>query len=254
MSRLLLLHGFTQTATSFDPLCAALSSASSTEGIDTETLDLPGHGSDRPVTGDLWAAAGDLVAAGHRGRWLGYSMGARLALHVALAHPEAVDGLVLIGGTAGIDDDAERTARRDHDHALADRIEHIGVEAFLDEWLALDLFATLPADPDRKARRATNPAAGLAASLRRWGTATMDPPLWPRLAEIHAPTLVLAGSLDPKFTELGWRLAVSIGANARFTAVEDAGHAAHLERPDVVARLVAEWLNATRDPGRTAGR
>lgn len=239
---LVLLHGFTQTAACFDPLRRSLTEV----GVVTVAPDLPGHGTgtgpDRLVTGDLWAGADDLVAAGHRGTWLGYSMGARLALHVALAHPDAVDALVLVGGTAGIDDAAERVGRRHRDEQLADRIEQIGVHAFLDEWLALDLFATLPADPGRRARRATNTAAGLASSLRRWGTGTMDPPLWDRLGAIGVPTLVLAGSRDTKFTALGRRLADAIGTNARFDAVTDAGHAAHLERPETVAAIVAAWL------------
>jgi len=244
---LLLLHGFSQTAASFDHLRRALRA----HGLGSDALDLPGHGAGSGpahlVSGDLWLGAEALVAAGHRGVWFGYSMGARLALHVALARPEAVDGLVLLGGTAGIEDPVERAARRAADAASADRIERDGLESFLHEWLAQPLFATLPADPDRIARRATNHAAGVASSLRRWGTGTMDPPLWGRLAEIAAPTLVLAGSLDTKFTDLGRRLAAGIGPNARIATVADAGHAAHLERPGVVARLVADWLD-DRDP------
>jgi 2-succinyl-6-hydroxy-2,4-cyclohexadiene-1-carboxylate synthase len=239
---LLLLHGFTQTTASFDPLRRALR----THRVDADALDLPGHGTgsgpQHLVTGDLWAGADALAAAGHRGVWFGYSMGARLALHVALAHPDAVDGLVLLGGTAGIDDEAERAARRAADAALADRIERDGLEVFLHDWLANPLFATLPADPDRVGRRATNHAAGVASSLRRWGTGTMDPPLWDRLAEIDAPTLVLAGALDAKFTTLGRRLAHGIGPNARFATVDGAGHAAHSERPGEVARLVADFV------------
>ena len=246
---LLLLHGFTQTTASFDPLRASLIA----RNVASQALKLPGHqagyGSDHLVTGDLWDGADALVAEGHQGCWIGYSMGARLALHVALGHPEAVSGLVLIGGTAGIDDAAERVARRQHDDALADQIEEIGTEAFLDEWLALDLFATLPDDPDRKARRATNSPRGLASSLRLWGTGTMGPPLWDRVGSIDAPTLVLAGELDTKFTALGQRLAHTIGPNAQFLSVPEVGHAAHIEDPETVAGIVAEWLNAVSVDG-----
>ncbi|HET8930703.1 MAG TPA: alpha/beta fold hydrolase [Acidimicrobiales bacterium] len=238
---LILLHGFSQTTASFEPLRTALAD----HGMATEAVDLPGHGTGsgpgRLVTGDLWTGA-DEIATDRRGVWLGYSMGARLALHVALAHPEAVTGLVVIGGTAGIDDPAERAARRASDSALADRIERDGLDPFLHDWLANPLFATLPEDPDRIRRRATNLATGVASSLRRWGTGTMDPPLWGRLAEIEAPTLVLAGSLDEKFTVLGHRLAGGIGANARFATVDAAGHAAHSEQPEEVAHLIADWL------------
>ena len=56
-----------------------------------------------------------------RAAWLGYSMGGRYALHVALRHPELVRRLVLVSATGGIDDPAERAARREGDEALADR-------------------------------------------------------------------------------------------------------------------------------------
>lgn len=251
MPPLVLLHGFTQTTASYDPLIGTLAD----HGIAASTLDLPGHGighgPDREVTGDLWEGAeeladrvlGDDVAATVPRVWHGYSMGARLALHVALARPDALAGLILIGATAGIDDAGERAARRAHDDALARHIETVGVPEFLHEWLAADLFATLPRDPDRVARRARNTAGGLASSLRRWGTGTMDPPLWDRLSAITVPTLVLAGALDAKFTALGHRLADTIGPNATFQPVPDAGHAAHLEAPGATADLIAHWLD-----------
>ncbi len=248
----LLVHGFSQTTASFDPLVGALAA----HGLTGRALPLPGHdtgsGTDRLVHGDLWSGATGLVAGGHRGVWLGYSMGARLALHVALAHPEAVDALVLVGGTAGIDDPDERAARRAADAALADQIERDGLEPFLRDWLARPLFATLPPDPDRLTRRLTNRAAGVASSLRHWGTGTMDPPLWDRLGEIAAPTLVLAGALDTKFSALGRRLAAGIGSAARFETVDGAGHAAHIERPDEVAHRVASFLYPP--PSRTVSR
>lgn len=249
MASITLLHGFTQTAASF----ATFADALALHGLDSEAPDLPGHGGGA-VQGDLWWGADNVARARPSGVWLGYSMGARLALHVALAHPESVTALILIGGTAGIDDDAERAARVVHDEALADHIETVGVETFLDEWLAKPLFAGLPADPDRRRQRATNTAAGLASSLRLWGTGTMDPPLWGRLDEIIAPTLVLSGARDVKFTALGRRLASSIGDRARSATIDSAGHAVHLERPEAVAACVADWLNRSQGRGRTTHR
>lgn len=241
----MVLHGFTQTVASSEVFCDALAA----HGISTVSEELPGHdtgvGPDRLVTSDLWQGAIGIVErlqATTPCVWIGYSMGARLALHVALSRPEALTGLVVISGTAGIDDPAERAARRAGDARLAARIEQIGVDAFLDEWLAKDLFAGLPADPDRITRRATNTAAGLASSLRRWGTGSMDPPLWDRLAEIDLPTLVLTGGDDAKFTGLGRRIADGIGPNATLVTVPGIGHTVHLEAPEVAAQVVADWL------------
>ncbi len=245
MTTLTALHGFTQTTGSF----TAFGAACAPHRITLDTPDLPGHGTgagpDRLVTGDLWDGATDVATGREPGIWLGYSMGARLALHVALAHPDSVTGLVLIGGTAGIDDPDERAARRAADERLADRIETVGVTTFLTEWLANPMFVGLPRDPGRLPRRATNTAAGLASSLRRWGTGTMDPPLWNRLGSIAVPTLVVAGERDHKFTDLGRRLTAGIGSTATFVPVENAGHTAHVERPGPTARIVADWLDAT---------
>lgn len=242
MARLLLLHGFTQTTESWRAPAMELR----TRGHDLVAMDLPGHGSGvgetHLVTGDLWSGAATVAATGGRGTWVGYSMGARLALHVALAHPEVVDRLVLIGGTAGIDDDDERAARRVHDERLADRLEAMGVEAFLEEWLAQPLFSGHPTDPVERATRRRNSAEGLASSLRHWGTGTMDPPLWDRLGELSMPTLVLAGARDPKFASLGRRMSDDIGPSATFAVIPDAGHAVQLERPGSFATILDRWL------------
>jgi 2-succinyl-6-hydroxy-2,4-cyclohexadiene-1-carboxylate synthase len=216
-------------------------------GWDVRTPDLPGHGTACDLALDLAATADRLAASlgGGPALVIGYSMGGRTALRLALDHPEAVTGLVLVGATAGIDDLAERAARRAADEALADRIEAEGVEAFLDRWLTQPLFAGLaPEDDDLAARRA-NTATGLASSLRAAGTGTMDPPWWDELAAIAVPTLVVWGEADAKFAALGRRLAEAIGPNAETTALADVGHAAHLEAPDAFAALVRGWAHRT---------
>ncbi|MCU1497869.1 MAG: menH, partial [Acidimicrobiales bacterium] len=182
--------------------------------------------------------------------YVGYSMGGRLALRLALDRSDLVAGLILLGATAGIDDAAERAARRTADEALADRIEHDGVEAFLRGWLAQPLLADpTPAADDLAARRANSPT-GLASSLRRAGTGTMDPPWWDELPACTVPTLVVAGELDAKFTALGRRLAATLGdgRTARFATVEAAGHAAHLRSPTTFAALVRAFVTTLPAP------
>ena len=100
-------------------------------------------------------------------------------------------------------------------------------------------------DPSDRAVRLGNTAAGLASSLRLCGTGMMDPPLWERLGEIAVPTLVLAGELDDKFQDLGKRLATSIGSSAEYRPVAGAGHAAHLESPQIFGDIVLDWLKGT---------
>lgn len=240
--RTLLLHGFTQTGTSWRPIAERLPDA-----WDVDAPDLPGHGTAGDLALDLPATATHLARRlGTRPALVvGYSMGGRTALRLALDHPASVAGLVLVGATAGIDDQAERADRRAADGALADRIEAGGVGPFLDRWLSQPLFASLRPEPDDLAARRANTATGLAASLRLAGTGTMNPPWWDELGAIDAPVLVVWGEADTKFAGLGRRLADAIGPNAETTALVDVGHAAHLEAPDAFAALVRGWAHRT---------
>lgn len=241
--RFVLAHGFTQTARSWTDISDLLGAR--IPGCEVVAIDLPGHGEASDSTGDLRRAADHLVARGGAGIHVGYSMGGRVALHAALAHPESVEALVLIGATAGIDDDRERAARRAADDALADRIERIGVASFVGEWLANPLFAGLTRDAAGYEDRCRNTAAGLASSLRSTGTGTQVP-LWDRLPEIACPTLVLAGEHDPKFCELGRRLEHGI-ADSAFEMIADAGHSVHLEQPLATVEAIARWSESLDD-------
>jgi 2-succinyl-6-hydroxy-2,4-cyclohexadiene-1-carboxylate synthase len=235
MSRVALVHGFTQTGASWATVAAALA-----HDHEVVAVDAPGHGRAAAVRADLWEGARLVGEAGGRAAYVGYSMGGRLVLHLALADPARVTALVLVGATAGIDDAAERAERRRADDELADRVEAVGAEAFLERWLAQPLFAGLPVEA--RGARSTD-AAGLAASLRLAGTGTQEP-LWDRLGGLDQPVLVVAGERDQKFRAIGARLVAAIGTNASLAEVPGAGHAAHLEQPSAFLDLVRPWLAA----------
>ena len=234
--RLVLVHGFTQTGRSWAPVAGALEA-----DHEVVRVDAPGHGRSSDVMAGLRSGARLIADEGGEGTYVGYSMGGRFALHVALAHPELVRGLVLLGATAGIEDPAERAERVTVDEGMAARLERDGVERFLDDWLSLPLFARLPREAAGVEARRENTVEGLASSLRLAGTGAQDP-LWSKLGRIEAPTLVLAGEQDEKFAALAERLASSIGANATMALVPGAGHAAHLEQPDAFLSILRPWL------------
>jgi 2-succinyl-6-hydroxy-2,4-cyclohexadiene-1-carboxylate synthase len=165
-----------------------------------------------------------------------------MALHAALAHPTTVGRLVLVSATAGIGDEIERAVRRRADDELAERIEHIGVDAFVDEWLAGPLFVTLPIGERDLDERRRNRAAGLAASLRHAGTGTQQP-LWSRLGELAMPVLLVTGSLDERFSRLAGQMADAIGDNARWVMLSG-GHTVHREA-DAFGNTLAAWLAET---------
>ncbi|MBU3688043.1 MAG: hypothetical protein B7C54_09595 [Acidimicrobiales bacterium mtb01] len=236
------VHGFTQTSRSWTPLLAALG-----DDIDATCLDAPGHGDSALVRGGVSRSA-TLVA--NRIREIdrptvlvGYSMGGRIALDLAVRHPDVLSGLVLIGATAGLRTEVERTERRQLDEELARRIESIGVEGFLDEWLAQELFATLAPELRDRGDRLRNTAAGLAASLRECGVGSQEP-LWDRLSSLRVPVLLIVGELDTKFRAIAEQMRASIGANATIEVIGRAGHTAHLERPSDAAGVVRRWLEA----------
>ena len=235
---LVLVHGFTQTRRCWGPEADALA-----EDHEVLRLDAPGHGRAAGVVADLVTGGRLLGEQGGTATYVGYSMGARLCLHVALYHPELVRGLVLLGGTAGIEDERERAARQEQDRQTAQRLRAEGLPAFLDTWLAQPMFAGIPPARAFRDERLENTVDGLASSLELAGTGSQQP-AWDRLPDLTMPVLVLAGALDPKFSALATRMASAIGDNATLALVPGAGHAAHLEQPDAFLALVRPWLRA----------
>ncbi len=245
---LVLLHGFLGDGAAMDGFVAALGS-----GYETIAPDLPGHGraADRVAAVDGFNAclddlAATLDAAGHASaHWLGYSMGARIALAFALRHPARVRSLVLIAGRAGIADPAERATRLSADAALAARIEAIGMASFAAEWLAQPLFATLAQLGSERlaaerAARARHDPATIAAALRALGPAA-QPALHDRLGELAMPVLMIAGALDAPFVAHARALATAI-PQAELALVAGAGHAVHSEQPAACAAPIRDFL------------
>lgn len=234
--RVVLLHGFTQGGAIWVPIMEAI-----TTRAPIDAPDLPGHGSEAHVATDLAATADALARRYGKGAYVGYSMGGRIALHVALTHPDLVSHLVLCSTTAGIDGPAERAARLAADSHLASHIRDVGVDTFLTEWLAQPMFSSLAVTTHDAEVRAANTAEGLAASLESAGTGTQEP-LWDRLHILSMPVLVVTGENDEKFTALGRRLVDCIGENARHVEVPGAGHAVPFERSADFAALLSAFL------------
>lgn len=243
-STVALLHGFTQNSRcwgSFRPLLQDKLGASS----GTVAVDLPGHGKSHHDEADLDQAARLVTDAIGPATYVGYSMGGRIALHAALADPGAVEHLVLIGATGGLARSEERAERRMLDEDRARRLEQIGLAAFLDEWLALPLFAGIASHAHHREDRMANRLEGLAASLRSCGTGTQRP-LWPELHRLDMPVTVIAGEYDSKFLAAAQRLVAAIGDNARAVTIQGSGHTCHLEQPELTAAAVYDAMAGVR--------
>jgi 2-succinyl-6-hydroxy-2,4-cyclohexadiene-1-carboxylate synthase len=222
------VHGFTQTGNSWTPVIEQI-------GHDRGRVILfvmPNVATNRTFT-ETAEAIGIASAT-----YVGYSMGGRLCLQLALDRPELVERLVLVSASPGVADDADRAARRAADEELARDVERDGVDAFLERWIAQPLFATLPRDRAGIAdRRAGNTVESLSHQLRVLGQGA-QPSNWERLDQLAMPTLLIVGELDTKYVDIAHRMAAAI-PDARVEVIAGAGHACHLEQPEAVAHLLA---------------
>lgn len=236
--KLVFLHGFTQTGRTWVPIVERL--AEVLPHARSVLVDLPGHGNSAEVHADLRGTAELIATQCGFASYVGYSLGARVAMQLLIDHPAQVRRALLISGTAGIEDEGDRLARTKSDAALANRLMSIGVEAFLKEWLAQPLFSDLTAEMAMIDDRRRNTARGLAESLQLCGQGNQEP-LWRRLATSTVPILAVAGARDVKYVALARRIAAT-APHGRLCVIPDAGHSAALERPDIVSEVIYDWM------------
>ena len=255
---LLLLHGFSGDKSIWADLRAGLESA-----YRVIAVDILGHGdSDKPphvgayqdayqdayqmkrVARDIICLLGELsITACHA---LGYSMGGRLALYLAMSYPARFHSLILESAAPGLADKSAREERRRQDQALARRIEARGINWFVDYWESLPLWQSqrkLSAEIlcAQRRQRLRNDAGGLANSLRGMGSGA-QPNLWTRLEQASPPALLLAGAQDSKFVAINQLMARRM-PRADFQVIADAGHNIHLEQPQVFQARVRSFLS-----------
>jgi 2-succinyl-6-hydroxy-2,4-cyclohexadiene-1-carboxylate synthase len=170
-------------------------------------------------------------------------MGGGLALHLAVREPERFAGLVTVGASLGIDDPGERRRRRDADEELAAWMERSTIEEVVERWERLPVFAGQPEDLVERQRsgRLSHDPRLLAQLLRSAGQGAL-PGIFDELPRLSAPVLALAGERDERYVQAGRRIAL-LAPRGDTLRVMGAGHAAHLEQPEAVARLVLEFLD-----------
>lgn len=244
---LLLLHGFTGCTRNWEPLVPHLAQSHT-----VIIVDLPGHGQTGPLS-DIQSYRMETIAAelvqlmdglGHaQFDLLGYSMGGRLALYMAVHYPEKINKLVLESASPGLKTAEEREARSAADDTLAERIEREGIESFVNFWESISLWESQKSLSDaskdnlRQIRLSNNPA-GLANSLRGMGTG-QQPSLWPQLKSMQIPTLLITGEHDSKFCAIAAQMGQLI-PNSQHQTIPQAGHTVHLEKP-------ADWGQAVQN-------
>jgi len=237
------LHGFTGEGADFSAL-------SSFTGGDWHCPDLPGHGSRKEATDDdfrLSSLEKEYITSEQSGRiGIGYSLGGRILLNLAIRHPSAFDRLVIISSSPGLKGKTEREARRAYDQKWIERLANEKIENFLNDWWQQPVLRSLRNLPpaqlkNLREKRLRNSPHGLIRSLQFHGTGSLES-CWESLPELEIPTLVLVGELDQKFQNIGAEMSDLI-PQAELRVVQNAGHAPHLEAPKKCSEEILQFLH-----------
>jgi pimeloyl-ACP methyl ester carboxylesterase len=168
---------------------------------------------------------------------VGSSMGGYLAFELWRQDSERIRALVLIGSRATPDSDEQRLARDDSIRLLGEA----GREPFWEE-LAPRVFASV-AELGVAARAHEivfeQPITALVTAQE---TIRDRVDSSPTLASIDVPVLVLVGAEDGLTPPADSEAMVAALPNARLARIDGAGHLVPFERPDVVARLLVDFL------------
>ncbi len=244
---LVCLHGFLGRAADWSDLVARWPAP-------VLAIDLPGHGSATGLAHQRYTMTGasrwvlGAMDAAHVSAWdrrpalVGYSMGGRLALHLAAHCAERFSAVVLESASPGLRTVGEQAERRRLDRERAHEITH-DLAGFLDRWYRMPLFATLSEEARQKlvADRQAHEPSEIARALVRMGTGAQAP-LWDWLSRLQVPTHAIAGSLDAKFVELARAMVAESDGRIAAHTIAGAGHMVHAERPDAFADLLARVL------------
>ncbi|MBL5767966.1 2-succinyl-6-hydroxy-2,4-cyclohexadiene-1-carboxylate synthase [Heyndrickxia sporothermodurans] len=247
---IVMLHGFTGDMSSWDAINPYLE-----EEYQLILIDILGHGkTEIPLNYERYHI--EKVAKDIREilihlkiiktNLLGYSMGGRLALTFTILYPNMVNKLILESASPGIETEEGRKLRRENDEKLANKIVNEGIESFVQYWTNIPLFKSqkrLDYSMQEKVRqqRLRNDPIGLANSLKGMGTGSM-PSLWGRLHELEIPVLILSGSLDEKYCEIGKKMENNL-SQAMHYIIEDIGHAIHVEDSQKFGTIIKEFLS-----------
>lgn len=250
---LLLLHGFTGDYSTWDDVVNKLS-----QQYMCIIPDILGHGkSDSPKEFDRYAMEKIVADLQHilncldvsKVHLLGYSMGGRLALSFAVLCGNKVETLILESASPGIEAQSEREERKHQDTGLAERILYDGIEAFVEYWGNIPLFATQKNLPDDvkskiKEQRLRNQPIGLANSLLGMGTGVQTS-WWNELPMLNVPVLLLSGEYDQKFCKIARMMDEKL-PNSEWKIINEVGHAIHVEDSEMFGKIVSEFLEKWR--------
>ncbi|KAJ9163450.1 hypothetical protein P3X46_023117 [Hevea brasiliensis] len=265
------LHGFLGTGEDWISIMKAISGSARCISI-----DLPGHGRSRmkncgckdakqeatlsvEIVAHLFYNLIQDITPG-KVALVGYSMGARIALHMALRHGDKISGAVIISGSPGLKDGMARRIRWAKDFSRSRLLMDYGLELFLDSWYAGELWNSLRSHPCFKelvGRRMLHDDVYSLAKVLSDLSVGRQMPLWEDLKQCNIPLLLIVGEKDKKFRVISQKMCYEIsqfrkGRNEignnfpEIVEVPNCGHAVHLENPLAVIWKLRQFLTKLR--------
>lgn len=244
-----LLHGFTGSGKDWDFLTTKLPAK-----YFPVAIDIIGHGKSDSPNEKAYYSEDNLVKQLHKviqyfgyekNILLGYSLGGRIALSYLLKFPEYIQGLILESSSPGITEAKERILRIANDEKLAESINRIGIEKFVENWINQPFFSSLKNLSRQKfhelyERRILNNPVGISNILTEFSQGKMFPK-WNLLEKLSFPILLISGALDKKYCEINKRFE-RMNKNVQIKIVENCGHNVHLEKEEEFINLVNSFL------------
>ncbi|OTN88791.1 2-succinyl-6-hydroxy-2,4-cyclohexadiene-1-carboxylate synthase [Enterococcus sp. 7E2_DIV0204] len=246
-------HGFTGTSQTFAPVFLK------ERELNILAIDLIGHGKTdcyvHPYRYQMDCLCQDIAILTEqlgifKFSLLGYSMGARAALGFAYLFPQKIQQLILESGSPGLKGKTERILRKYSDEHLAGFIMSHSIEAFVEKWEKLPLFASqkklsIQVQEAVRQERLAQRNFGLACSLWFMGTG-VQPDFWPELDKLKVPTLLIVGELDHKFQQIASKMKERQPAFL-IEIVSNTGHCIHLEKPQTFEKIVISFVTSSSE-------
>uniref|UniRef100_A0A7N0VBE5 Mandelate racemase/muconate lactonizing enzyme C-terminal domain-containing protein n=2 Tax=Kalanchoe fedtschenkoi TaxID=63787 RepID=A0A7N0VBE5_KALFE len=263
---LIFLHGFLGTSDDWIDIMKVISGSAR-----CISLDIPGHGRTkiRNHGTEEWQECSlsmevitDFLhklichVTPHKVTLVGYSMGARIGLYMAVKFASKVEGAIVISGSPGLKDEASKKIRRKIDDSRTRSLIGNGLQLFLDNWYAGELWDSLRDHPRFKSivtsRSQHDDISSLAKSLSGLSIGRQQS-LWGDLMSCTIPILIIVGEKDTKFRRIAREMLLELGSSTKsednemndihqMVEVPGSGHAVHLENPLAVIKEIRQFL------------
>lgn len=210
-------------------------------------IDLPGHGHSVNFTSGIYdfrIVAEAIIDILEQNKYfpcslLGYSMGGRLALYLAVFYPQYFSHIIVESATPGLQTKHQIIKRKQWEQGIIQKLEELSVSQFIKEWYEAPMFLSLRKHKNfikLIKQREQNDRRGLINALTNLGTGVM-PNLWEKCAQIAMPLFYIVGEKDLKCNRIAKKINKKNPKSTIYT-VENCGHNVHFENPDIFCDIV----------------